>query len=341
MYDTVKISICQELDSRLLERFATLEMRISPLHPPIRRWFYNSEDGLFRFTYYEGERRILLEVSLPRLVFGHNLCLLINPSKAFERWDEEIHRRLPFLPSCRMWMASRIDFCWEFFVGDDVERYIQAGMRLSIPRHRTVTWFGQSVEWFAKSHSFAFYDKAQQIWDTYGDGALARRAEGILRIESRIEGAGRIRRALKLGKGATLQDVLSVENARGILVRDLRRSKMDLRISSFENLMDALTEIFGVSQGIRLYGFVIFVFVNRGREGAIQKGLSPRSFRHYSKMLRDAGIAPSVIDLKTGKLTFQPKDLSPLEIPSCEEIEELAGEKGYIEPEELPRPLGM
>lgn len=335
MFDTVRATTVQNLDSGFLQRFATCEQRMLPGGAVKRRWFYNSQEDLFRMTYHEQDQRIVLEVSLPRLIVGHNAALLVDPALALSEWDKLKDRYLPSTPTMSDWVASRVDCCWEFSVGDNLQSYISAMLSLTMPRHKTVTWFGQSVEWHSTSHSFGFYNKAIQLFDVYHDSSLAERAKGLLRVETRIDGAGSVQRTFGQGKGAILEDVLNPRFAYIILSRDLERVKVNTLISTQDVLADMLVETVGMKDACDLFGFVFMLVRCQGKDNLIKSGFPRATVYRYLNKLKQAGISPTILNTDTGQVDIKPQVLEPLVLPGFDDILQAAGCKGLIEPEEI------
>lgn len=218
---------------------------------PHTEYFFNPDkaSGIpLRATYRpesrQGPDQFLIEVSLPRVVFGNNWTLIPDVETATQALDEMIEAlsALPPLPPSIEMPLSRLDICYNYPVGALLPYYIEALSRLDYPHRTTVRFNAQTVEYRAKCVKSKFYDKHIE------SARLA--PPGLLRHEITFQRAKEIKHALGADHPVTLSDLTNNELLRYFLERDLER--LGIRGKTFATVNTAAGRLlaeFGPNRG--------------------------------------------------------------------------------------------
>ncbi|MGZ9583833.1 phage/plasmid replication domain-containing protein [Paenibacillus marinisediminis] len=138
------------------------------------------------FEYNPEQQKLTIQLSIPKFLYGNNVTLL-KPEHINMFW-EQLHDELlgTLLVSIQReeWIASRIDVCHNFDVGNQVSRFIVQIAKKSLPRKATCLYNqNQSVVFKNKSSRVTVYDKYKQMKAKGKNPQLTHQAFGILRLE--------------------------------------------------------------------------------------------------------------------------------------------------------------
>lgn len=204
MIDTVKL-ICQAAPSKQqLETFWRRREDVSPGGKASCEFFFNPPPDSrrpFRATYrpkaFSAVDQFLVELSLPKAVFGNNWTMLEDLQTAIDAADYWLanHEAIPDLPSVAEMTVSRLDLCWNFQVGQLLPYYVNALGKLDYPRRTKACFNSETIEFGVKSTKTKFYDKRAEAGSECPAGILrfevtfhARRADLGLGAQTAHEG---------------------------------------------------------------------------------------------------------------------------------------------------------
>ncbi len=190
------------IDSILLRQKAVLSERaLRKFTRQGKRAFYRVGDGLsysptlFHFVAPDGVQYISAEASLPKFIFGDNVQMLATGAdlnRALRAVGEFASEHFGVAFDARTANVGRIDFCYNFSVGEDrIYSYLQAASEAE-PAHlkRRIIGKIETVEFSNKRRKIYFYDKELETENLLRRGkAVAEtleNARGILRLETRF-----------------------------------------------------------------------------------------------------------------------------------------------------------
>jgi hypothetical protein len=268
--DTVKL-YCQARPDDEQLRWFWRKREDTPARGVAKAEYYlNPEQGTgvpFRATYRPESRagldQLLVELSLPKLVFGENWRLLPDIETAIAACDETFAacQELPPLPSAGEMQLSRLDVCTNYEVHELLPYYIEALGRLDYPHRTTVRYGTQTVEYHSKSVKCKFYDKHAE--------SQGKAPSGLLRHETTFHKPAKVRQDLGFDRPVTLAD-LNADLCRQVLETDLRRlGILDRPFATYPNASGLLIARYGNNRGPRLYG-ILCLYQNHGRDELAQ-----------------------------------------------------------------------
>ena len=144
------------------------------------------DDQLPYIKYLDGSQTLLIQVSIPKLLYGNNVTLINQQdiSIFFERVQERIHQLFSVSIPRTEWSIVRADICWNFQAGKDVGEYVRMLSKQKIAFKNTISYNQyQTVEFFNKSSRIIFYDKQRQMQKEKALPELVEQSKGILRLE--------------------------------------------------------------------------------------------------------------------------------------------------------------
>lgn len=245
-----------------------------------------------RYTYYpmgyDGTPILILEFSLPKLIFGNNFQEITNVENAMIKANT-ILENVPFAPEVNIadGVLIRLDCCHNHQVGDAVDDFINAIGNLEYPHRRTKYHRGEGVEFRAKHKTTKFYNKERE------SGFVE--AHGILRHETTMLDPKDIQKLCKC-PAPTLLD-LSNQRIADVLKDDL--SKLGLlnnSIADRNTALQALCSEYGDNAGIYYYGLLVSK-LDKTKKQIVQKSkMHPRSLDRKLQKIKQAGIPLSLTD---------------------------------------------
>ncbi|MCH4825553.1 phage/plasmid replication domain-containing protein [Planococcus halocryophilus] len=139
-------------------------------------------------TYITNTRLLIIQVSIPKFLFGENVNVikLKDINVFWDKLQQELHSLLGVEISKTEWIVQRIDICWNFYVGNKVNDYIQFLGKKQLPYKQTyLINHSETVIYKNKSSSIMFYDKQKECKAKKQSAELIEKTFGILRMEIR------------------------------------------------------------------------------------------------------------------------------------------------------------
>jgi hypothetical protein len=276
----------------------------------------------FKGTYYpigyKGDPVFILELSLPKVLYGMNWPMLLDIQAAVAKADEMLAADpgWPRLRSVGEAEIVRLDACYNHSVGGDLDAYLQALSRSEFRSRQTVPFLGTGVEYRCASGKTKFYNKRAETNKYHPKEPHLWAPPGTLRQETTLRSSRGVAQATRAG-GITTLNALTPEIVLDILWRDHKHlGIVGCQFATRDVALQVLCDHFGPNKGLRLYG-ALCAFQDRqkkriARETSTQRHSIMRLFREA----RAAGIAPAMVEEKT---------LPPLEIkwpPSRDQVPE-------------------
>ncbi len=227
MIDTIRVGTSFPLGTKFTEGEKWWQYRANDRFGPIFTTYRTLDDGVrFEFQSHQYEEPSLYcEVSLPRLLFGHNVGILDKPeiNRALDRMGEIISR-MEFtqpVPDFETFQVFRFDSCYAWRVDspsdivDDLARHIHKRRTAGTYEYQDHETDGSTVSVKQWALDRKFYDKESEVRSHLVKRADGRKkqlaldsiafAEGVLRYET-VNKSGRIHRTL-MPNGRTVADL--------------------------------------------------------------------------------------------------------------------------------------
>jgi hypothetical protein len=242
-------------------------------------YFYNP---VIRPSDYKGKPILTLELSLPKLSFGHNYEMLKSISDAITA----VNSRLETVPNIpRLDLAEgiliRLDMCYNHQVGDAVDDYIRAIGNLEYPHRRTKYHRNEGAEFRAKHKTTKFYNKERE-------SGFAE-AHGILRQEITLMEGKDIQKLFGV-RQPTLMDI-SKEKVIEHLKDDLSNiGLLGNSIGTHNTILKSLCEEYGSDAGMFLCYLLTLKMDESNNQIEKETRMHPRSLDRKLKKIREAGI---------------------------------------------------
>jgi hypothetical protein len=189
MFDTVRL---------LAENIVLEKEKLLCLHKTEITTYLDRDTGevtdVFKITdndipfikYNSTHHHLEFEVSIPKLLFGNNIEM--TRKEDIDTFFNTITRQLNNLLGCSIdkseWVCKRVDVCWNFQVGGQVDDYIKQLSLIKFPYRDTITYnHSESVIWQNGSTRSTLYNKKKEV-KKKGNTLLLEKAKGILRFET-------------------------------------------------------------------------------------------------------------------------------------------------------------
>ena len=269
-----------------------------------RKYIYNPslEDIMLKYTYiptdYSGNPLLMLELSLPKLLFGNNYKMIDDIAETIKIGNQKL-LAVPHVPILDLaeGVLIRLDICYNYQVGDMVADYIRAIGNLDYPHRRTKHHKNEGVEFRAKHKTTKFYDKERETGMT--------EAVGLLRQEITLMSGKDIQKLLGINK-PRLTDI-----TKNFVTEQLENDLAKLRllgnsIHTRDTALAALCKAHGDMAGVYYYGLLVSKLDKSKKEITSNIQKHPRSIDRKLKKIVDTGIPLT--------LTEKDEPLPPLEI---------------------------
>ena len=240
---------------------------ITYVHPQTEAFMTNykmKDESIPFITYEEGIQTLSIQVSIPKLLYGNNVQLLKAEDipTFFTTFQERIKQLFDVDIELHEWKMNRLDVCWNFFVGENVEDYIQMFSKQKLPYKHTHCYnHKQTVVFQNKSSRIIFYDKQAQCEKDKEPAEIIKQAKGILRMEIKpsyheMKKYSKERRAIDLLSEAfftevtkkTLNELEYFHDTEGMSLHWIRQNKEEItRIETYlgfqqlKNILDETT----------------------------------------------------------------------------------------------------
>lgn len=272
-------------------------------------FLYRKKGDPLKIEYYAQVRRLYVEVSIPKFLYGHNVTMVSDSDiqRFYIKLDNVLRNKFhaeshsDFRPW--YWTVQRMDVCWNFQVGGDVPDYITAFRNIHIPKYTTHTYGdSETVQWLCSTKQIKFYDKEREVRRHGGALETIDLAKGILRFEAEIKAkSGKLLQ--KYSEFRWAGELLRESVAKELLLYHLQKLKLDrsMTVSNKLEVVGKLQNVYGINTAQKLLGFMEYINL-MGKE-ALDKP-SKSTYSRNLKMITDLGIAPM----------FSDKDLPPLDL---------------------------
>jgi hypothetical protein len=258
------------------------------------KYVYNPTIGAvtFRFTYlpesYDGTPMLMLEFSLPKLVFGNNYQMLESIEETIKIANKTLAKvkDVPLL-DISQGVFIRLDLCYNHRVGDAVDDYIKALSFLDYPHRRTKGHLHEGVEYKSQHKVTKFYNKEFE--------SKKKEAYGILRQEITLLDGKDIQELIG-NKRPTLLS-LSNELISNALKKELATlNLLNNSIGTRKTSLQKLCEEHGQYAGVYLFGLLMAKMEKSRKQLAKATGIHPRSLDWKLAKIAASGLPFTVTD---------------------------------------------
>jgi hypothetical protein len=257
-------------------------------------YIYNPviNDAMLKFTFrpfdFKGNPMLSLELSLPKMSFGHNYQMITNIDEAIKLGNARLDG-IPHIPKLDLaeGILIRLDMCYNHQVGDAVDDYIRAIGNLEYPHRRTKYHRNEGAEFRAKHKTTKFYNKERE-------SGFAE-AHGILHQEITLINGKDIQKLFGINK-PTLID-MTKEKIVEFLKDDLEKiGLLGNSIANRNTALKSLCEEHGENAGIFYYGLLMSKMDKSKKQIGKDAGTHPRSLDRKLKKIVDTGIPLTLTD---------------------------------------------
>jgi len=254
-------------------------------------------------------RLLTMEASLPKLMYGNNLSRVSRPTMALRRLRELVRDLVTGpIPGLADSECLRVDFCYNFFVGDQLPDYLAAISKLPHSRQRFVYNGARSIEWSSNNgRRIILYDKDLEM--QHNDRIAAPEAKGILRFEVQIrKKSGFLQRRLNTQYLVT-GDVVSAAVAYACLGETVAAIGMDRTFKPADIARSVLARNFSGSTVNRLLG--LHHRLQTEPLETVKRSMGRSTFFEGLRQLKRVGLWP---------VSMSSVELSPLKLPPIGEL---------------------
>jgi len=246
--------------------------------------------GRYRPVDYHKRPCLSLEFSLPKVVYGSNLHMVLDIDSAIDEANQIFHD-IPLLPwvDLRQGMLQRLDLCYNHEVGPShVAPYFNALSRLEYPHRETVHHLHGGVYYRSRYITTKFYNKERECG--YSN------AIGVLRQETSITGGSFIAASLGSDYSPMLCDI-RLEMAASVLRGDLERLRLDnVIVAGIWPGAEILIEHYGRKDGLMLIGFADLLRRYPRMEIPSLLGAGRSTMYRILGKFKECGLAPVLLD---------------------------------------------
>ncbi|MFB3923281.1 MAG: hypothetical protein ACE145_16285 [Terriglobia bacterium] len=252
---------------------------------------------------------LVIESSLPKLIYRNNLQSLFNAAPALELLNEFVSDHVDGpIPDLSEMPFSRADYAHNFDVGAFLPDYVDSLSRVPFLKNRARINEYNGVEWWGKNgRRVRAYDKHQEMLEK--GRTEVPEARGKLRFEVEIRSkSGFLQRRLKK-KRPTLSDVLVPERAYVTLAETLNKMSLDHRFLPLDEARQILDASFSPRTATTLLGLLQRLRSQKVEE--VRAILPISTFYRNLRKLREVELYPRAVG---------DRELPPLRLPKFEEI---------------------
>ena len=236
---------------------------------------------------YKGQPLLLIEFSLPKLVYGNNYTMLVDLEMGIDKANEVLSH-IPGLPvlDLRDAIINRLDICYNHQVGGLVPYFIKALQFLEYSRRDTKPYTTEGVQYYNGQRSTKFYDKQKECGDPAAHGIL--RQETTLRADAVKKLTGK--------KKPTIRDI-TVDMLADVLESDLEElGLLNRSIGSRSTTLERLIGVYGEEAGVYYFG-LLKAKMDIPAE-ALENTMTshPRSLPRRLKKILDAGVPLTITE---------------------------------------------
>jgi hypothetical protein len=302
MIDTVRFQLPGIVPPRHRLENNELGLIYSPRNQWKKEWsrYFTDLEGPFetkiRITYYPQDLHrnpadlSLVTCSLPKLVYGNNIEMLMEPVVSLKTLNPIISDFFEMKIDLNQHEMDRVDLCYNHYVGDHVNAIIAKLFKLNYPKRATKPYYPTNgVQFYSKASTLIFYDKESESKDN--------KARGIIREEASYGDKRSTRSAFGSDNPVFLGNI-TPEMVERILLRENEKLGLYETVMVDETVaLRTLVSVYGSEQGVRLMGYLHSVDLASNQE-LIDMGISPRTLSRNKKLIKGAGICPALTDQK-------------------------------------------
>ncbi|RNB92945.1 hypothetical protein EDM60_23935 [Brevibacillus parabrevis] len=267
---------------------------------------YKKKGSLLYIKFNVNTRRLLVEVSIPKYLYGNNVRMIKDSDIPifFRKLNNHLWEAFYLLPrhDSAYWTVTRMDVCWNFQVGGAVREYIDVFGQIHVPKYTTRVYGDrETVEWMNKSIRMSFYDKEREVLARNASKEIVEAANGMLRFECNIRNSRLLK---KFSANRWAGELLCEKVAKQILATYLQKIGVDKVFQTSNKLeqADQLIDAYGIVKAEQLMGFILLNDLY-GQE-FVRKSYTPSTLTRRMDDLKKVGIAPF----------FSDKELPPLDL---------------------------
>lgn len=186
MFDTITLYTYIPIDSCQFSRFESfIYLKEGEL-----RTRYKLVDAAARIIYKDHIQCLEVECSIPKFLYGNNVILVTEQDIPlfFQRLHEWLHSQFGIQVKQENWCTKRVDVCWNFQVGDQMDSYIKELGKIKIPYTTPHTYgINETVIHENNSRRIIFYNKQKECQHRKQPRELIDSAAGLLRLEINVK----------------------------------------------------------------------------------------------------------------------------------------------------------
>lgn len=261
------------------------------------KFTFNVPSYSYKINYCADERGLVIEFSIPKYAYGHNLKEIdVESSKiALETFRKELIRDIGFpLPELAEWTITRIDLCKNIHFNntEEAERVLKGYQRINYKNLHQVNYRNESTTWKATDYYMKFYMKGYEYikhdHQRLNNDELLETSKKILRFEITLR-----TRILKRRFGGKISiNQLTNEKVQNVL--DFYMNEIQVlkpQTNTIEEITDKLISKYGKTRAIQLLLFYQgYIQVPTWQKTAIKNNFSRTQIYRNIKLIKEAGI---------------------------------------------------
>jgi hypothetical protein len=258
----------------------------------------------------QGDRGILrVEASLPKLLYGNNLATVCDAELPLKRLHEFVSDHVNGeIPELGGMDYLRVDYAYNFRVGQALADYVSTLSQLSFLKHRRTTDSYGGVEWWSNNgRRIRAYDKYKEILEN--DKKKVPEALGVLRFEIQLRKKSQYLQRRQGKKKLTLRDVLQPEIGYCSLVEILDKMSLSTEFLARDASRSILDQNFTFRKATRLLG--LLRRLETGTMDDLKHATSRSTYYSDKRELSGLGLWPPSVG---------PVSLPALAMPPLEEL---------------------
>lgn len=287
MIDTIVVKFNTQIDDQQLV-YWEIDTQRKPNGRFTLKYLLNetlNNGAMIKFTYfpvsYSGIPLLLVEFSIPHVVFGNNINMNYDINQAVD-YSNAVISRISGIPEIDLWEGTfhRLDICYNHYVSDLVPHFIKALQSLEFTRRATEPYSSQGVQYRNNQKCSKFYDKEKECESP--------EAKGYLRQETTLH-----KEAIKkfIGKEEpTLKDI-SRKKLADALRDDLRSlSLLGNSIGTSDTTLEILCKEYGDCVGFLYFGYLQAKSKTNKKDLIVSTSSHPRTMNRRLQKIIQAGI---------------------------------------------------
>lgn len=192
MFDTIKMKASPVyIDASQLNKFHEQSLTAIDTKTSELKTSYKIQDKQLPYIrYYEYSQTLVIELSIPKFLFDNNVTLLKERDIPifFNKLNERLDDLFGIQVNSAEWQqVERLDYCWNFQLGDQVHTYLNQLSYMNMPYKTPYNYAHNETVGFKnkKRKVIIFYDKQKECIHSKESKEIIEQAKGILRFEVR------------------------------------------------------------------------------------------------------------------------------------------------------------